>query len=94
MSSYIYICSNRIFVGDFKQKGLQQTHLHQSSWSVYFGPDIFPDQLQSHKPFPKLAGGFNPFEKILSQHGNLHQVGVNIKKIFELPPPRNFSEKL
>ena len=30
-----------------------------------------------------LVGGFNPFEKYARQIGNLLQIGVHIKKIFE-----------
>ena len=29
---------------------------------------------------PKLVGGFNPFEKVYSQIGSSHQVGLNIEK--------------
>jgi len=30
-----------------------------------------------------LVGGFNPFEKYARQIGNLLQIGVHIKKVFE-----------
>jgi len=29
----------------------------------------------------KLVGGFNPFEKNISQNGNLPQIGLKIKNI-------------
>ena len=35
-------------------------------------------------PFKNLVGGFNPSEKY--QNGNLLQIGLNLQKIFELPP--------
>ena len=31
---------------------------------------------------PHLVGGFNPFEKWISQNGNLPQIGMNKKNIW------------
>ena len=52
-------------------------------------------------PIPKqpprstLVGGFNPFEKYISQNGNLPQIGVKIKNIWNhhLVQQRNFSRE-
>ena len=38
----------------------------------------------------KLVGGFNPFEKYARQIGNLPQVGVKIKNVWNHQPEKDF----
>ena len=40
-----------------------------------------------------IVGGFRPFEKYISQNGNLPQFSGLTQKIFELPPPREIHSK-
>ena len=43
---------------------------------IFYGP-----------PEPTLVGGFNPSQKYARQFESFPQIGMNIKQIFELPPP-------
>ena len=43
--------------------------------------DVSCISYQNLGDFPFLVGGFNPFEKYISQNGNLPPIGVNIKYV-------------
>ncbi len=50
--------------------------------------DLIATSGHKHSIIHNLVGDFNPFEKYYSsQNGNLPQIGVDIKKIFETPHP-------
>ena len=71
---YIYMCLQAICFSLF--------------WRFQASKKI-PESIKKGWRFQSI-GGFNPFEKYARQIGSFPQLGVNIPKMLELPPPRKY----